>query len=109
MRVDAHRLAELRSLAYHREVARRLHEQPELLERARLQAQRGLQDPHAAPYFQRWESLLAGPLDALVHSMTTDDDESRALRQCTPFAGALPPRERWELWRSVRADWAGTS
>lgn len=59
--MDPHRLAEERSLAYHRVVAARLAREPRLVE------------------------------------------EARELRQSSPFAGALSPRERWRIWREVRA------
>jgi hypothetical protein len=32
-----------------------------------------------------------------------ESEEARALRQVTPFAGAIDPRTRWRIWREVRA------
>ena len=32
-------------------------------------------------------------------------ERARALRQATPFAGTLEPRERWKLWSDVRREW----
>ena len=29
--------------------------------------------------------------------------KAQALRQCSPFAGAVDPRTRWSIWRDVRA------
>jgi len=65
------------------------------------------QPGRAGDYFLRWQHLLAGPQDALIELMCSDSEEAKALRQCTPFAGALPPRERWALWRSVRRELEG--
>lgn len=104
MQLDAHRIAELRSLAYHREVARRLPTRQDLIDGAQAQVERGLHDPRAAPWLAEWQQLLDGPRDALLAVLTTDDERCRALRQCTPFAGALTARERWSLWKSVRRE-----
>lgn len=101
---DAHRIGELRSLAYHRAVAERLGADPILIERAQNQVTRAIaRGGRALPYHRRWQSLLNGARDELLAVLTTDDEQCRALRQCTPFAGALPARERWALWRRVRA------
>ena len=33
--------------------------------------------------------------------LTDDGEHATELRQSTPFAGALDPRERWRIWREV--------
>ncbi|MCU0579492.1 MAG: hypothetical protein MUF69_08095 [Desulfobacterota bacterium] len=35
------------------------------------------------------------PLDDLLALMVSPSEEACRLRQCSPFAGILPPRERW--------------
>jgi hypothetical protein len=37
-----------------------------------------------------------------VRLLVDDDEEARSLRQATPFAGALKPRERWRIWDEER-------
>jgi hypothetical protein len=105
--MDLHGLAEERSLAYHRRVAQLLSAQPELLvsarERAREWAGSGARH---SPYAQEWLRILSLPPEQLAAELVDPSQHGRDLRQATPFAGALPPRERWKLWKEVRAAWA---
>ena len=102
--MNLHRLAEERSLAYHRAVADGLRRDPGRLDEARRRVAGWLKagQPHPS-YAQAWQELLAGPLDVLVGLLGDESEQARALRQVTPFAGFLDPRERWRLWRAVRA------
>jgi hypothetical protein len=100
--VDPHRVAEERSIAMHRAIADKLRERGDLLEaaRRRVAAWRARGDVHEA-YVAGWERLLALPLDALARAVVDPGEEARALRQVSPFAGALDPRERWRIRKSV--------
>jgi hypothetical protein len=101
--MDLHRLAEERSLAYHRRVAALLPGRPELLAKAREGARRWASSGESyAPYAQRWLRLIDGPFEDLVAGLADPSESARAMRQATPFAGALDPGERWEPWRSVK-------
>jgi hypothetical protein len=103
MRMDLHRLAEERSLAYHRRVAAMLPSRPDLLAKARERARRWASSGEShAPYAQRWLALLDGPFEDLLTALADPAETARAMRQATPFAGALDPRERWKLWKEVR-------
>lgn len=103
--MDPHRLAELRSIAYHRLVGERLGEHRELIEAARARLDAWQRDGHcSASCAERWRQKLALPVSELIAFLVTDDDEGRELRQSTPFAGALDPRERWALWQRVAAE-----
>jgi hypothetical protein len=104
--MDLHGLAEERSLAYHRRVAELLRSRPELITQARERA-RGwaASGERHAPYAAQWLLILEGPIEQIVASLTDPSERGRALRQATPFAGALDPRERWRLWREVRESW----
>ena len=107
-RVDAHRIGEERSLAYHRAVAARLETDESIILRARAKVVRWLLDGSVhAEYAQAWSALLDGPLDEVVREMTSTSERARALRQSTPFAGALAPKERWKIWRDVYAMYRG--
>lgn len=104
--MQLHDLAEQRSLAYHRRVAEFLAGRPELVESARVRASAwAASGASHAPHAREWVALLEGPRERLVNAMTADSEHARALRQATPFAGALDPRERWRLWSEVRARW----
>jgi hypothetical protein len=104
--MNLHALAEERSLAYHRAVAARLGRRPELVELARRRAEQwASHGGRHAPYAKEWLRILAGTIDQIAAHLVDPSERGRALRQATPFSGALDPRERWELWRAVRARW----
>ena len=99
-----HLLAEARSVAYPQAVAERLRQDPALLEVARQRVRGWVEVGTPAGYYARaWEEILAMPLDEIIEVMTASDERACALRQVTPFAGFIPPSERWRLWREVRA------
>jgi hypothetical protein len=100
--MDPHRLAEERSLAYHRVIAARIVREPALLERARVKVAAWLAEGGSAFYARAWERVLSAPAETIAAQLVADTEEARALRQATPFAGALEPRERWRIWREVR-------
>jgi hypothetical protein len=102
--VDLHRLAELRSLAYHRAIAERLATDPNTLSRARDRVARWKREETVHPhYVELWEQLLARPIEQIVAALVDESAQRTALRQVSPFAGALSPKERWAIWRAVRA------
>jgi hypothetical protein len=98
-----HRLAEERSLALHREVARRLKDRPELLGVARQRVRSWLESGCVPRYWaEAWDEALDGGLEQVIARITATSDRARALRQSSPFAGVLDPRERWEILRRHR-------
>jgi len=98
-----HRLAEERSLALHREVARKLRERPELLDAARERVRSWLESGCASRHWaEAWNEALEGSLDDVIALITDASQRARDLRQTSPFAGVLDPRERWEILRRVR-------
>jgi hypothetical protein len=100
--VDRHRLAEERSLEAHRRVAERVRRDPTLISAARATLRRWVDAGTVAPVYERlWTEALDGPLEALLALLVAETDHARAMRQVSPFAGLLPPRERWSLWREV--------
>ena len=86
----------------HRLIAERLPARPDLIEVARDAVERwcdaGTLDRR---YGARWLELLAGPVAGVQAVLRTDDEVSRALRQNSPFVGAVTPRERWDIIREV--------
>jgi hypothetical protein len=102
--MDLHRLAEKRSIAYHRRIADRIRRDPVVLEDARARVRGWMSARGGAPFYaQAWHQLLARDVDAVAAFLVEDSELARELRQSTPFAGALSPAERWEIWRAVRA------
>ncbi len=100
--MDPHRLAEERSLALHRLVAARLRSDPRVLDRARETVGRWMASGRAPHYARAWQQVLEGPLDDVCALLVADTEEGRAMRQATPFAGVVDPRERWRLWAETR-------
>jgi hypothetical protein len=107
--MNHHLLAEERSLAYHAVVAAGLERDPELLEVARRRVTTWLETGAPHPHYARaWSAILASPLAVIRERLLDASEEGRALRQVTPFAGAIDARDRWNLWREVRERHAGT-
>ena len=102
--MDLHRLAEERSIAFHRKVLERLQVEPAILDRARARTRGWLHrgEPHAF-YARAWARVLELPPEAMAAALVENSERMRALRQVTPFAGALPPKERWAIWRQFAA------
>lgn len=95
-----HRTAELQSLAYHRLVAERLDD--ELVEAARRRLARWRRTSRIDPrWASEWEQILAQPVSAIAKTIGADTPRARALRQTSPFAGALTEQERRLLSRAV--------
>ncbi len=61
----------------------------------------GLGTALAPHYAHGWRRLLDGPKADLLAFLVSDSQEARDFRQASPFAGALSPRERWDLWRTA--------
>ena len=100
-----HQRREQESLEIHRRIARRLDDDAvPVLEKARGSLRRWLSDrgeDSLAAVYREWESLLGSLTVAQVSALLVAEDErSTRLRQSSPFAGVLPPREVWEIKRS---------
>jgi hypothetical protein len=96
--------ADRRSLALHSRVLDHLLDDPE---RVRATARTNLStmreaNPDATPWLDEWGDLLAGPTNELAAVLISADEHAQALRQSSPFAGVLAPRERLEALRSAR-------
>lgn len=98
-----HVLAEERSLALHRAIVDRIREDPSVVERARRRVQQWLDTGAVARYWaEEWEALLRRPVRDIFALLVDESEHARAMRQVTPFAGAIDPRTRWRIWREVR-------
>jgi hypothetical protein len=85
--------SELRGLAYHRAVARRL-DRPTAdmaLALVRHWGRKGSIDPR---YAKTWEDLLEGPLPDIRKVLEDEGEAAHDLRQNSPFAGVLSEPER---------------
>jgi hypothetical protein len=101
--MDLHRLAEARSLAIHREIARRIPHDASVVLRARDTLLRWREAGRIAPaYASQWEHWLSRDVEELAARLTDEGEDARALRQNSPFVGIIDPRTRWAIWRDVR-------
>ena len=83
----------------HCAIAERLRAAPELLRIAfdNLRRWSGSAGRSGA-YLDRWRELLALPLEELLAVIQEDSEAMRAMRQSSPFAGVLRPKERWGIY-----------
>jgi hypothetical protein len=103
LEMDAHRLGEERSLSYHKAIAERLERQPEVLDTARRRVDGWLRADGEAPFYaRRWAEVLDQEIPEIAAFLVERSELADELRQSSPFAGALPPPERWRLWRETR-------
>jgi hypothetical protein len=99
-RDTGHRRAELRGLAYHRVVARRLDQR--LVDDARERLRRWASEDRIDPrYLQRWDAILNRSPGSIAKFIGRDDQRGRDLRQSSPFAGALNEHERLRVLEVV--------
>jgi hypothetical protein len=100
--MDLHRLGEERSIALHARIGELLRDDPGVLDRARARlnewARTGAVPRH---YLAAWRRVLSLPTDELRAALIDPGEETRALRQVSPFAGALQPQERWRIRKQV--------
>ncbi|PID62066.1 MAG: hypothetical protein CSB44_04830 [Gammaproteobacteria bacterium] len=93
-----------RSLAMHREVARRLEEAPEI---ALVRARRNLEkwqrlDAGGDALRKRWALWIELPVTELVMLMLDPGPLAREMRQVSPFAGLLSAAERTAVLRAFQ-------
>lgn len=98
-----HRRNEQRSLWLHRAVADKLRRDPAVLARARERVEGWRLDGSVHPrYVEAWRRVLSLGPEEVAERLVDPGETMCALRQSSPFAGALDPRERWEILRQAR-------
>ena len=101
--MSGHHLIEECSLRLHRAVAEKARRDPRILSRARTRVEGWLGDGSVHPrYAEAWRRLLSSDREEILRRLVERSETMRALRQCSPFAGALAPRERWQILRQAR-------
>lgn len=100
-----HRRNERTSLAYHRVIAERLLADASVLAAAQRRVARWRREGSVhRRYADAWQEILARDPHDVAALLMDEGPSATALRQVSPFAGVLTPRERWRLWRAVRGD-----
>lgn len=90
----------------HREVAERLRAEPGLLAVAAGNLERWLArhgEGPLAPCYREWQSILeAADAEEIAVLLTREGEREDRLRQNSPFAGVLGPRELWRIKKEAR-------
>ena len=101
--MNGHQLIEEKSIWLHRAVADKLRQDAALLMKARERVAGWLADASVHPHYAKaWQGILALSPEEISKRLSDPDETMRALRQCSPFAGALTPQERWSVLRRFR-------
>ena len=100
-RAAGHGRAELRSLAYHRAVAKRLR-RPMVDDARQTLWKWRAQGKIDSRYADQWESLLGRPIREIRRVIAEDTPKARDLRQNSPFAGVLSEPERRRILGEIR-------
>ncbi len=96
---QGHERIDQRSLALHHAVAEKLRAQPALVCIARENLERWAATAgRSTPYLDEWTRILDRPLEDVLQLIGQEGERMTALRQCSPFAGVLEPRERWAVY-----------
>ncbi len=96
-----HGRAELRSLAYHRALARRL-SRPMIADALHTLWTWRDQGKIDSRYADGWEDVLGKPVDEVRRIIGHDGGAARDLRQNSPFAGMLSEAERRKILQEIR-------
>ncbi len=103
-----HHRRELQSLEMHRRIAERIERDPEaVLGKARANLAAWLarhQGSALEPVFREWMELITNTSPSGIAAFIVSDDErATRMRQSSPFAGVLTPREIWAIKRGHEA------
>jgi hypothetical protein len=97
---EPHRVAELRSLAYHHALAPRLRRP--MVDHAHRRLRRWQDEERVDPRYARlWQEVLALPIEGIRQVIAADDQRGRDLRQNSPFAGMLSEQERRKILAAI--------
>ena len=100
-----HRRLDMRSLAMHTLIARRIARNPELLGVARdnLKRWRKRWGRDTPDWHTEWQAILKRPWREIAALITDSGALATRLRQSSPFAGVLSPAERKGIYDAFRA------
>ncbi len=102
----SHDWIDQRSLALDREIAEMLRQNPGLLEKAKCNLNRRIQqrEPEVLVVMHEWRDILCNwPLEKILALLTAFDEDARRLRQSSPFCGILTPERRLAIFQEYEA------
>lgn len=96
-----------RSLAYHHAIAEILMRNPAFaIRRAKRALTKMSKDhPGVKPLFDRWSVWINLPIQELISRMLDPGMTAREMRQVTPFAGLLEPKDRVRILKRFRKEY----
>lgn len=96
------------SLELARRIASELPNRPEWIELAKQNLMRwksrNAESPGLVRCYDEWLELLEHSLNEVCAELLAESERGQRLRQNSPFAGALTPREVWDIKRRCRDD-----
>ena len=99
-------------LAFHRVVARRLKQDPALLEGARAIVRGWSEEASAPDFVAEWGDLLARPMDDVRRTIVRRNEDLKRLRVSSPFSmlgeQVMDDAARMKLWRIVKKPYLAT-
>jgi hypothetical protein len=101
-----HEWIDRRSLALHEAVAGKLQQQPDLLQKAKTNLTRWIQQrqPTIPAVLREWQRILeTWPIEKILELLRSSDQEARRLRQSSPFCGILSAEERVAIFKEYEA------
>jgi len=104
MNRHGHSKADRRSLHLHDVALEKLRRRPELAAAALALVERWLADPRTRPsheWLEEWRTMLSEWTIDRIAERVLDEAGGQTLRQCSPLAPVLEPKERWRALREV--------
>ena len=91
-----HRVLDIRSLALHALVARKLIADPQVVEQAKQNLKRWADRADGTPpaYIREWQQVLDGTPNDIACFLVSNSEDAVRLRQSSPFAGVLSKATR---------------
>lgn len=92
---NAANFSDLLSLSVHRLAAERLRSEPRLLEKAKANLEKWLNQTPGVAAWLEWKEILENEsLENILKIITAETDESQRLRSSSPFVGLITEEER---------------
>jgi hypothetical protein len=104
MAEHGHTRADLRNLHLHRVAMEKLRWQPELRRSCVALLDDWLERSEYAParhWLMQWREMLSGWTVQRMADVVLDPEGGQTLRQCSPLAPVLTPRERWAALEEI--------
>lgn len=100
-----HRILDARSLAMHCRIARKIDANLSLLEIPKRNLKRWSENKTGpmAMYLYEWQQMLDKPWPEVAAFITSFSDDAVRLRQSSPFAGVLTPKDRRQIYDAFGA------